>query len=318
MEEKLKILFVGKNPNQGLKISDSTSFASIAAALNYSIVTSLDEMPDRLICVDFQRKDLPVIYGAKRLGIPTTLVMSEPTVVIPQHNDPKILKIFDRIVPVSRASDGFFLPWPQTWRNQNFQGHRMDRAILVNSDKWSFIKGQLYWLRSSAAAEISMVDVYGVGWNYSFLIRVAHRIYELFRTIHSGRFPSFRGAQNILSKPINFMGIPDDKILEMSRYRYAIVIENSAEYLSEKIFDAWFSGCLPIYVGPDLSKFNLPNDLVIASAQNLNSLIESLKLAREMDFDLFQSNLYEFLSSEELQQRWSGPKAITRILQAAI
>lgn len=53
-------------------------------------------------------------------------------------------------------------------------------------------------------------------------------------------------------------GAVDDKILIMQKYRFALCFENCVfpGYVTEKIFDCFFSGCIPIYYGaPDISEF---------------------------------------------------------------
>jgi hypothetical protein len=48
----------------------------------------------------------------------------------------------------------------------------------------------------------------------------------------------------------NYLGPCEDKIKTMSRYKYAIVFENTADcYTSEKYWDAIQAGCVPLYRG---------------------------------------------------------------------
>jgi hypothetical protein len=48
----------------------------------------------------------------------------------------------------------------------------------------------------------------------------------------------------------NYLGPCEDKIKTMSRYKYAIVFENTADcYTSEKYWDAKMAGCEPLYRG---------------------------------------------------------------------
>jgi hypothetical protein len=42
-----------------------------------------------------------------------------------------------------------------------------------------------------------------------------------------------------------------------SKYRISIVIENSLDYVSEKLFDALAAGTYVVYLGPDLDQFYL-------------------------------------------------------------
>jgi hypothetical protein len=53
------------------------------------------------------------------------------------------------------------------------------------------------------------------------------------------------------------------------------VIENSADYLSEKLIDAVISGTIPIYVGPNLNTFGLPAELAYQVNGDLSSIREA-------------------------------------------
>ena len=56
---------------------------------------------------------------------------------------------------------------------------------------------------------------------------------------------------------VNYMGPCDNKIKTMSRYKYAIVFENTAScYTSEKYFDALQAGCELLYRG-QIPKYNI-------------------------------------------------------------
>ena len=53
-------------------------------------------------------------------------------------------------------------------------------------------------------------------------------------------------------------GPVDDKIAAMSRYRFSLCFENCIfpGYVTEKIFDCFFAGCIPVYYGaPDITDF---------------------------------------------------------------
>ena len=55
------------------------------------------------------------------------------------------------------------------------------------------------------------------------------------------------------------------------------MIENSRDYISEKIFDSLYSQNIVIYVGPSLSDFNLSEDLVISTASDLDILKQKIE-----------------------------------------
>jgi hypothetical protein len=57
------------------------------------------------------------------------------------------------------------------------------------------------------------------------------------------------------------MGPVEDKLKTLRQYRFALIIENSDEYVSEKIVDALLAGVVPLYVGAELSRFGFPDGI---------------------------------------------------------
>lgn len=100
-------------------------------------------------------------------------------------------------------------------------------------------------------------DLYGVGWNeFRFsgpkFIRVLNRIKPLTRLL-APNFPSYKGKvaqkKNVLEK-----------------YKFAICYENARDipgYITEKIFDCFFAGCVPIYWGANNVEQHIPKECFI-------------------------------------------------------
>lgn len=313
----MKILFTGKNHSQGLKVQDPTTLAGVAEAIGFQLVTSISHKPDFVICVDYERSALSLIREARQRGIKTVLVTNEPAVVIPQHSQVRIRQRFDKVLEVGRPWAEPALRWPQTWLPISENEDRLNRAVMINADKWSFVRGQQYWLRSAAATQINSVDVYGFGWAESIPVRVGHRAYELMKTIVAGSLPSFRGLTKILGFPGTYLGPVTDKYIAMSNYKVALVIENSKEFLTEKLFDAWFAGCIPVYLGPPIEAFGLPSDLAFQVKQpTLDEVSRQIDLALSTEFKGFSDKVQGFLSSDS-SNNWRASRALERILVAA-
>jgi hypothetical protein len=314
----VKLLFVGRNYSRGLKDSDSTSVLEVAQSQGLEIVSSLREQPDLLVCVDFLSHAQREVRKASRLGIATVLIANEPRVVVPQHSDPRILRDFDKVIRVGRPDQSPVLKWPQTWNFQQLEASRKRRAVVVNADKWSFVSGQLYWVRAAISANNDDVDVYGHGWDRGFLVRLAHRAFELLRTIGSAVFPNLKGLRYVTATPRNYKGIAADKIATMSKYKVALVIENSPEVMTEKLFDAWFAGCVPVYVGPPLAPFGIPDSLVIrCDDTSLESINLAITRALEVDREVFSKAVRSFLD-EPSTQSWRAFPAISDLLREAL
>jgi len=116
-------------------------------------------------------------------------------------------------------------------------------------------------------------DLYGQGWN-----KVVPPKHILHRAINKYSFLN----QFLKPKRISYKGPVDDKLDTYRNYRFAICYENAKDltgYISEKIFDSLFSGCVPIYWGAD----------------NITDFIPSNCFIDKRDFESFES-LYKFIS----------------------
>jgi hypothetical protein len=129
------------------------------------------------------------------------------------------------------------------------------------------------------------------------------------------QIPQFSGAKLWFQSYPQSKGIVNDKLATMSSYKYALVIENSQEYMSEKLFDAFFAGCIPIYVGPKVEDYGIPKNLVVQAQPNLKSIKQALETAKEMNFENFQQDLRKFLSNEKTIEKWSHENVYARMLE---
>lgn len=100
-------------------------------------------------------------------------------------------------------------------------------------------------------------DLYGRGWGeFVFsgprLVRALNRI-KFLKKLLAPKFPSYKGA------------IPNKRPV-LEKYRFCICYENARDipgYITEKIFDCFFAGCIPVYWGaPDIGKY-IPRDCFV-------------------------------------------------------
>jgi len=98
-------------------------------------------------------------------------------------------------------------------------------------------------------------DLYGIGWDKYIFRGVLGRLnnFDLLAKILKPHYPSYRGR--VKSKK---------EIL--SKYKFAICYENAKDisgYITEKIFDCFFAGCVPIYLGADNVTQYIPKECFI-------------------------------------------------------
>jgi hypothetical protein len=109
----------------------------------------------------------------------------------------------------------------------------------VASTRYPPIGADLYLERLRVAAQFAGrpdFDVYGQGWQ--------RRHPAVPRRLHEAVLRAYRG-------PVA------EKLTTLAHYRYSLCLENSVfeGYVSEKIFDCFFSGTIPVYLGaPDIGR----------------------------------------------------------------
>lgn len=163
-------------------------------------------------------------------------------------------------------SEAFY--WPQDSIEFRFDhqqwARRKNKAIMIQGNKFSARKGELYSLRRRVLKGNlrDHIDLYGTNWNKGFIFDFLQWFRSLIHT--RIRDVSFSSPIYMGNKYSNFRGPIADKNDALENYQIALVIENSADFVSEKIFDAVRSGCLVIYVGPNLADFGLPHESIIS------------------------------------------------------
>jgi len=80
-----------------------------------------------------------------------------------------------------------------------------------------------------------------------------------------------------------------------------VVVENSPEYLSEKLFDAFLAATLPIYCGPPLRSYGIPDGLAIQVPGNVDHILLAMQSVSEERFVQYQSELSRWARSEFAQ-----------------
>lgn len=142
-------------------------------------------------------------------------------------------------------------------------------------------------------------DLYGVGWNeYRFkgikLIRGLNRIpflKKLMFKYFGDYYPSYKG------KVVN-------KFETMQDYKFAICYENIKDipgYITEKIFDAMFAGCVPIYWGANNVTDAIPKECFIdrRDFDTCENMYNYMKNMDEKTYMKYLSNIEVFFNSSK-------------------
>ncbi|MDQ1186569.1 hypothetical protein QE408_003712 [Agrobacterium larrymoorei] len=105
----------------------------------------------------------------------------------------------------------------------------------------------------------------------------------------------------------SWRGTVDNKLATMSNYRFNLCYENAKNlrgYLTEKIFDAFNAGCVPIYLGaPDIEDM-IPSNTFIDRRKFTSDveLLEFLRRVDEVQWKTFIRAAKQFLNSDAYQK----------------
>ena len=160
----------------------------------------------------------------------------------------------DKKFLVMISSNKRALQW--TWPEMNFHGFfHLPRALVSNvNTTWikrvdSFMKSEVYIKRLEAIKFFSnekSFDLFGGGWNKkqkdsNFLMQ------QTIEKCYRGQIPD-KAKQDYLQ-----------------HYKFSIVFENTIfpGYLTEKIFDCFFAGVIPIYLGDPQIEEKIPSSCFI-------------------------------------------------------
>lgn len=203
-----------------------------------------------------------------------TLILWEPQSVMPWQYKKSVLSKFDLVIPMSpwRAENLGFKQWafhPSTITSiQIDESLRKKNIIMINAAKFSANKNSLYGLRRKLSKKLFDMNVgyelYGQNWHMKKSKELRERIWAVRKELMAFNFPDLLEAfTDITYKYPEYMGPIDEKLTKLSEFKYALVIENELDWITEKLFDALSAGCVPLYIGPNLSKFEQLNRCVI-------------------------------------------------------
>jgi len=221
----------------------------------------------------------------------------EPPVVIPEirYLTEKILKIYDKIfftwetgipeihhfhTPLPIPDNGVF---PDYWANTN----RGFLTLIHSNRRTLFRYKELLTERVRTIIFFSQtkdIDLYGFGWEKPPL------------------FP-YWFHKNTIKKV--YKGTVEDKYKKLSEYNFAFAFENCelSGYITDKIFDCFYTGTIPIYLGdPDVEKY-IPKDCFVdmRDFKNYEELKRFLKSLTESEIKTYKDNARLFLESEKIK-----------------
>ena len=193
---------------------------------------------------------------------------------------------------------------------------KKNKIVMVAANKISPIRNTGYEIRRSFARDSSenALDIYGPYWHGDYPNRIKQLIAMFSFNLRNGTFINIKEVISGLSVNLKFaIGEIEDKHAVISQYRFNLVIENSDDYISEKIFDSMLNGSIPIYVGPDLNRIGIPRECFIllkTNTENLKSVIEDIT---DEEAEQRLSSMRSFILSDKFIENWKSENIYKKI-----
>ncbi len=138
-------------------------------------------------------------------------------------------------------------------------------------------------------------DLFGIGWDkynssnkyINFILNKSN-----LATFLSPKYPSYKGKV-------------DNKKETLEKYRFAICYENARDisgYITEKIFDCFFAGCIPVYWGANNITKYVPQECFIDKRdyKTYEELYDYISNLSDEEYMRYLKNIEHFLNSDKI------------------
>lgn len=278
-----------------------------------SIANDSIENFDAIIFMEFPSLPFLNPYFKKALasGKPLYLILVEPPTVRPENYNVRNHKYFKKVftwaeyllsrpnyvrLPIAQNIPEFFA-WKGFSEKERF-------ALMITSHKRSNQKNELYSERIRAIRFFEkyhpeQFDLFGFGWNsFRFKGRLFGRYLSRFSRLDS--IVHKNATKYFFKEFSSWKGSVDHKIETMKNYKFSICYENTTGvdgYITEKIFDCFAAGCVPVYLGaPDISRWIPRNTFIdkrkFSTYEDLYSYMDSIG---QEEYDRYLANIKDFL-----------------------
>lgn len=319
--------FLGDFNNQLLSIFEKS----------HLIISTLPES-DLFISINHSNQAYKKFQKSGKKKNQAILIRSEPDVVFPAQYKERIVNKYGLVITLGnkeKDDGGFYyvqnpysyLPNPNSQMTRGpdvkvildsrefnelfeFENWQKRRIILslIASNKVSCIRHNNYNLRRDLAVAFprDFLNIYGELWNSNIRKKLKHRVAVVFHGIRNLTVPNLICIYgSLFRKYENYVGLLDDKHVIVRQSKFSLVIENSNEYISEKIFDALINGSIPIYIGPELAKMGIPGKDIAITYEGSPKMLESkIRNLSDNEVKNYLDSIKRFLNSKDFTDNW--------------
>lgn len=162
--------------------------------------------------------------------------------------------------------------------------------IILSSYKENLYKKRIQVLDFFTKTIPADFEFYGKSWNRPIKWSIKERIFGV------KKYSTYMGEHK------------EDKITTLSRYKFCLCFENAVApgYITEKIFDCFKAGCVPIYWGaPNISAFIDKNCFIdYCNFPSLTELLEHLQNMSEETYNNYLLKIDKFMGQKKVKKTW--------------
>ncbi|MGL5932167.1 MAG: glycosyltransferase family 10 domain-containing protein [Cetobacterium sp.] len=250
---------------------------------NEIFIDTIDYYKKVEIVVYFSRSYSILLKNRKNINI---YFAWEPEVVDKNHSKEGLKKLESFFDYIMTWNDGlvdnkkyFKINYPYYFpQKKSFSKEFKEKKLIVNisGNKKSFDKRELYSERVKVINYFEEnnsndFDLYGIGWDFSL--------------------KTYRGKT-------------ESKFETYSNYKFALCLENMKDvegYITEKIFDCFVSGIVPIYKGASNIQKYIPENCYIKydNFKTIDQMESFLKNISESEYNQYLKNIEEYLKGNK-------------------
>lgn len=137
-------------------------------------------------------------------------------------------------------------------------------------------------------------DLYGIGWDRYYFKAALSKLnrFEVLTKLLKPKYPSYRGTVK-------------SKREVLQKYKFSICYENARDipgYITEKIFDCFFAGCVPVYWGAPNVTDHIPADTFIdrRNFKTYDELYSYLKNMPHREYVDYLDAIKNFIKSDKI------------------
>lgn len=265
------------------------------------------ECADAILFCDYPSNASLVLEHALKARVPLYLLALESPLINPDNQAECKHSIFKNVFT---WNDKYVAHGDDKYRKINYS-FKLPRTIdiydepysrklctMIAGNKQTNAVGELYskridiieWFESNHPDDL---DLYGTEWDsLPYYLSGNKRIlnkFPILRKLFAKNYTAYKGRV-LRKKDV------------LNKYNFSICYENMSHqfgYITEKIFDSFFSACIPIYLGAENVQFHIPEECYIDARdfQNIDDLYRAISSMSNVEIMKKRKSIRDFLAS---------------------